>query len=80
MANNKTDLELILKKFGDRIGEEKHYGIEGLEAVYLYLVKTYHWTPAQVKEMSLEDIRFVLTFELNPANESKGVIGILDVV
>ena len=60
------DLNYLLERFGDKLAKDKGYGndIDGIEAVWLYLIKTYHWTPAYVKSMNPEDIRFVLSQEM----------------
>jgi len=70
------ELNYHLECFGDKLAKEQRYkGVDGMEAIYLYLVKTYHWTPACVRGMSQEDIRFVLSQEMeayvNPASKKK---------
>ena len=54
-----------LAVFGEHLAKNKKYtGLDGMEAIYLYLVNKHHWTPAQVRGMSKEDLRFVLTEEM----------------
>lgn len=58
-------LAYILDRFGDHLAEQHQYdGIDGMEAIWLYLIRTYHWTPAYVKSMNGEDIRLVLNVEM----------------
>lgn len=60
------NLNYMLECFGDTLSKrEKYRGIDGMDAIWLYLIKTYHWTPAYVKSMSHEDIRFVLSQEMS---------------
>ncbi len=60
------ELNYHLECFGDVLAERQGYkDVNGMDAVWLYLVKTYHWTPAYVKAMNPEDIRFVLSQEMH---------------
>jgi hypothetical protein len=55
-----------LECFGDFLAEREGYQVhEGMDAILFYLVKTYGWLPAQVKSMSLEDLRFMLDEEMH---------------
>lgn len=59
-------LNYALAVFGDYIAKrEKYKEVEGMEAVYFYLVTKYHWLPSQVHGMSYEDLRFVLSEEMS---------------
>jgi hypothetical protein len=59
------ELNYILERFGDKLAKDKGYkDLDGMEAIWLYFIKTYHWTPAYVKSMNSEDIRFVLSQEM----------------
>lgn len=53
--------------FGDELAKRQQYksDLDGLEAVYYYLIQKHHWTPAVVKGMSYEDLRFALSEEMN---------------
>jgi hypothetical protein len=58
-------LNYFLERFGDKLAKEEGYkDLDGMQAIWLYLVKTYHWTPAYVKSMNTEDIRVVLSTEM----------------
>jgi len=60
------ELNYSLALYGDTLAEREGYkSVNGLDAVFLYLIKTYHWTPAVVKGMNLEDVRFVLSEEMH---------------
>ena len=60
-----ADLAYILKRFGDKLAEQEGFrDVNGMEAVWLYLIRTYHWTPATVRAMTPEDMRFVLEVEM----------------
>lgn len=54
-----------LDMFGDTIAKKEGYkSLDGMEAVHYYLVRKFGWLPRDVRSMSSEDIRFVLTEEL----------------
>ena len=58
-------LNYLLERFGDDLAKKEGYkDLDGMEAIWLYLIKTHHWTPAQVKAMHADDIRFILTTEM----------------
>ena len=59
------ELNYHLECFGDQLAKKSGYkDVDGMAAIWLYLIKTYHWTPAYVKAMNPEDIRFVLSQEM----------------
>lgn len=59
-------LAYALAVFGDSLAEREGYrSVEGLEAVYFYLVHKFAWTPAQVRGMSYNDLRFILEEEMH---------------
>lgn len=61
-----ADLIYSLECFGDHLAQEQGYpsGIDGFEAVYLYLCEKHHWTIAQCRAMDKEDIRLALAQEM----------------
>lgn len=59
------ELAYHLELFGDELAAKHGYAVNGIEAVWLYLIRTHHWTPAYVKSMSTEDMRFVLSVEMH---------------
>lgn len=59
-------LNYFLEIFGDHIAEREGYrAYDGLEAIYFYLVQKHNWLPRDVRSMSLEDLRFVLSEEMD---------------
>ena len=66
MHANTANLNYNLECLGDKLATDHGYkGIDGMDAIWLYLIKTYHWTPAYVKAMNPDDIRMVLSQELD---------------
>lgn len=60
-----VNLKYNLIKFGDFIAKrEKYKEFKGIKAVYFYLIQKYNWTPSIVRSMSDDDLRFVLTEEM----------------
>ncbi len=58
-------LDLHLHLFGDELAKREGYrGIDGFEAIQLYLITKYGWLPRDVRSMSREDIRLVLHREM----------------
>jgi hypothetical protein len=61
-------LNYHLEVFGFHVAKRERYkdpALHGMEAIYFYLVQKYRWLPSQVRAMNLEDIRFVLSEEMN---------------
>ena len=57
-------LAYSLAVFGDTLAKREKYkdtGLNGMDAIYFYLVHKFGWLPKEVKAMSSEDIRFVLS-------------------
>lgn len=70
------DAAYLLDVFGDYLAQKEGYkSLQGIDAVYLYLVRTYHWKPAEVRGMSYEDIRFALSVELEGWTAPKAARG-----
>ncbi|MDX6383022.1 MAG: hypothetical protein QOK48_595 [Blastocatellia bacterium] len=60
------DLSYCLDVFGDELAKRQGYkDIDGMEAVDFYLINKFHWLPSQVRAMTPEDKRFVLTEEMS---------------
>lgn len=55
-----------LECFGDHLAQEHGYpsGVDGFDAVYLYLCQKHNWTIAQCRSMDKEDIRLALSQEM----------------
>jgi hypothetical protein len=61
------ELAYSLAVFGDAIAKREKYkdsGLDGMDAVHYYLIHKFGWLPRDVKAMSAEDIRFVLSEEM----------------
>lgn len=55
-----------LEVFGDHIAEREGYkDLEGMDAIVFYLVHKFSWPVSQVRSMPHEDIRFILSQEMN---------------
>ncbi|MGX9460591.1 hypothetical protein ACWXWU_05030 [Shewanella sp. A14] len=54
-----------LDVFGDELAErEKYKGLQGIEAVHLYICLKFCWKPSDVRAMTEQDLRFLLTQEM----------------
>lgn len=61
-------LAYSLAVFGDEIAKREKYadpGLTGIDAVRYYLIHKFRWLPRDVRSMTAEDIRFVLSEEMN---------------
>lgn len=61
-------LAYSLAVFGDEIAKREKYAdpeLTGMDAVHYYLIHKFHWLPRDVRSMTAEDIRFVLSEEMN---------------
>lgn len=58
-------LNYLLDVFGFTLAEQQGYkDIDGMEAIYLYLINKHHWLPRDVRSMSPEDLRLALHQEM----------------
>lgn len=58
-------LDYALEVFGDDLSRrEGYHGLDGMDAIHFYLVHKFHWLPRDVRQMSTDEIRFVLSQEL----------------
>jgi hypothetical protein len=65
-------INYFLDLFGDHIAEREGYrGINGMEAIHFYLIHKFGWLPRDVKSMSLEDVGFVLSQEMEEYQAEK---------
>ena len=56
----------MLDVFGDTLAKREGYkSLQGMDAIHFYLVHKFRWLPREVRSMSAEDIRFVLTEEMD---------------
>lgn len=59
-------LNYYLECFGDHLAQEESYptGVDGFDAIFLYLSLKRGWTIQQCRQMSMEDLRLVLSVEM----------------
>jgi hypothetical protein len=54
-------LKAKLASVGDSLAAKRGYeGLSGMDAVYRYLIDTYHWLPSDVRALSLRDLEMLL--------------------
>ncbi|WP_375592198.1 hypothetical protein [Chitiniphilus eburneus] len=59
------ELNYILEVFGDTLATQQGYkGIDGMEAIYCYLIQKHHWLPREVRSMAPDDLRLALHVEM----------------
>lgn len=59
------NLNYALDVFGHELAKREGYReIDGMEAVYLYLINKHHWLPRDVRTMSPDDLRLALHQEM----------------
>ena len=59
------NLAYFLELFGNFLAEREGYKeMDGMEAIYFYLVCKFRWMPKDVRSMSFDDIRFLLSEEM----------------
>jgi len=53
-----------LYSVGDKLAKREEYkNLNGIEAVYFYLVQKHHWLPSQVRSLNVDDLSFCLEEE-----------------
>ena len=58
-------LDYCLCVFGDVLAKREGYaGLDGIDAIHFYLIHKFAWLPRDVRSMSYDDLRFVLSEEL----------------
>ena len=58
-------LAYLLEVFGDTLAQQQGYkSIDGMEAIYLYLIHKHHWLPRDVRAMNREDLQLALHQEM----------------
>lgn len=69
--------EYALDIFGDSLKARCKWknDLKGLDAVHYYLMQKHDWTPAQVRSMTLEDLRFALSEEMQGWTLPKDAVG-----
>lgn len=59
------NLAYYLELFGNFLAEREGYKhLDGMEAIYFYLIQKYRWMPKDVRAMNIHDIRFLLSEEM----------------
>ena len=65
LHNTQGDLTYLLEVFGDTLAQQQGYkSIDGMEAIYLYLIHKHHWLPRDVRAMNREDLQLALHQEM----------------
>lgn len=58
-------LNYLLDVFGTTLAErEGFHDIDGMEAIWLYLINKHHWLPRDVRSMTQDDLRLALHQEM----------------
>lgn len=67
-------LSYFLEVFGDQLGARQGWknDLDGIDAVHYFLIQKHNWTPAQVRSMTHEDLRFALSEEMQGWTVPKG--------
>jgi hypothetical protein len=61
----KGDTAYYLELFGHFLAEREGYReVDGMDAIFFYLVQKHNWLPRDVRSMSIDDLRFVLSEEM----------------
>ena len=54
-----------LAVYGNALAEREGYKeLDGMDAIFFYLIQKHNWLPKDVRSMSYEDIKFVLSEEM----------------
>lgn len=64
LRRSQAELQHLIDCFGDHLAHKHKYDRSGIEAVWFYLVQTYHWTPAVVRALNTDDLQFLLQDEM----------------
>lgn len=65
MHEANSSLNFHLEVFGDSLALREGYkGLDGIDAIRFYLIHKFSWLPRDVNSMSYEEMRFVLSEEL----------------
>ena len=66
----------LLDVFGDSLASREGYKeINGIEAVHFYLCHKHHWKPSDVRAMTSDDLRFLLSEEMHGWTAPKAARG-----
>jgi len=65
-----ADLAYDLECYGDELAHRHRYAAGGLEAVWLHVVNLHHWPLHEVRSLSHEALRFVLSHHMKAWNIS----------
>lgn len=59
------NLNYLLEVFGFELAEKQGWkDIDGMEAIWLYVINKHHWLPRDVRSMTPDDLRLVLHQEM----------------
>lgn len=72
-----ASLNILLEEFGDYLSAKNKYNnVDGIEAIHIYLIKTYRWLPRDVKAMSYDEMRLALHTELQGWQADPGAVSV----
>ena len=72
LASFYAEIEVDIEELGDELAKSEGYdSINGFDAIYLYLIKKYNWTPSYVRQMPIKDLRLVLNTERSKSKRKK---------
>ena len=58
-------LNYLLEVFGHELAKRQNYtDIDGMEAIWLYLINKHHWLPRDVRSMAPADLQLALHEEM----------------
>lgn len=59
------NLNYLLEVFGHELADKQGWrDIDGMEAIWLYLINKHHWLPRDVRAMTKDDLRLALHEEM----------------
>lgn len=59
-AHQESSKQRELARAGDVLARKKGYALGGLEGIYKYLIEKHHWTPSQLREMTVDDLHLCM--------------------
>ena len=59
------NMNYLLEVFGHELADKQGWrDIDGMEAIWLYVINKHHWLPRDVRSMTPDDLRLVLHQEM----------------
>ena len=77
LRTEESHLAVQVEMFGDHLAKREGYkSLQGLDAIHFYIVSKFGWLPSQVRSMSFDDLRFLLTEEMSGWTVPKELRGV----